>query len=240
MWVDESGGTDTTNTTASADEMTVTIEGEEYALETSVDLNEDGISDTGVVETEDGVLAFTDTDGDGDADLVAEIDAGGNVLSMAEYDDASGDWREIENPGATPPGGTPDSTDTGSTAPMTADLPEGETQVGPATVDTDNDGVNDTAVVQDDSGNTIGFTDVDGDGQADQAVVIDAQGNATSLEHTGDGEWTETGSTSAGTPSAARVDSDASDSAWGGGEQKHNVEGVAKIDSETGQWISPN
>ncbi|OZM71373.1 hypothetical protein CFN78_19600 [Amycolatopsis antarctica] len=236
MWVDESGGTDTTDTTATADEMTVTIEGEEYALETSVDLDDDGVEETGVVETEDGMLAFSDSDGDGEADLVAEFDAQGNVVTMAEYDEASGEWREVEEPGTGGPTSTPDSTDTGSAAPMTADLPEGEVQVGPATVDTDNDGVNDTAVVQDADGNTIGFTDVNGDGEADTAVVIDAQGNSTTLEHTGDGEWTETGS--AGTHGVASNGSEADDSAWG--SPGSSVEGVAKIDSATGQWISPN
>lgn len=237
MWVDESGGTDTTDTTATTDEMTVTIEGEEYALEVSVDLNEDGIEDTGVVETEDGVLAFTDTDGDGAADMAAEIDADGNVVTMAEYDESSGDWREVD-PGTAGAPSDGDDTDTSSTAPMTADLPDGDVEVGPATVDTNDDGVNDTAVVEDASGNTVAFTDVDGDGSADKAVVIDSQGNATTLEHTGDGEWTETGGTSAG---ATGSPSEASDSAWGGGQTAGSgVEGVAKIDSATGQWISPN
>ncbi|MGA6163039.1 DUF6802 family protein [Amycolatopsis magusensis] len=236
MWVDESGGTDTTDTSAAADEMTVTVDGEEYTADVNFDMNEDGVNDTATIETEDGgVQAFVDTDADGDADEFIELDAQGEVVSHAAYDEASGDWIDVGS-GSTTGDDTDPGTQTGSEGGITADLPEGEVEVGPATVDTDNDGVNDTAVVEDSSGNTIGFTDVDGDGEADLAVVIDPSGESTVYEHTGDGEWTESTTSGAvgavGTPSAG-------DDAWGvSGSQP--VEGVAKIDSVTGQWISPN
>ncbi|AXB46340.1 DUF6802 family protein [Amycolatopsis albispora] len=235
MWVDESGGTDTTDT-AAAEEMTVTVDGEEYTADVNFDMNEDGVNDTATIETEDGgVQAFVDTDADGDADEFIELDAQGEVVSHAAYDEASGDWVDISSGGSTGDDTDP-GTQTGSEGGITADLPEGEVEVGPATVDTDNDGVNDTAIVEDSSGNTIGFTDVDGDGEADLAVVIDSSGASTTYEHTGDGEWTETGSSNAvGEPAAAS----ASDAAWGG-DGSQPVEGVAKIDSSTGQWISPN
>lgn len=231
MWVDESGGadaTDTTDTTGTSDEMTVVVEGEDYSADVNFDIDEDGVEDTAVIEHADGSgQAFVDTDGDGDADEYLAIDAQGEVVTHAQFDDASGDWVSVE------PGGQGDDapeTQTGAGGTITADLREGDIEVGPATVDTDSDGVNDTAMVDDGAGNTIAFTDADGDGQADVAVVIGPDGESTVLEHTGDGEWTETTGTSAG--------ADGSDSVWGGGGQA--VEGVAKIDSATGQWISQN
>ncbi|QFU94606.1 DUF6802 family protein [Amycolatopsis sp. YIM 10] len=234
MWVDESGGTDTTDT-AAADEMTVTVDGEEYTADVNFDMNEDGVNDTATIETDDGgVQAFVDTDADGDADEFIELDAQGEVISHAAYDEASGDWVDVGSGGTTGDDTDP-GTQTGSEGGITADLPEGEVEVGPATVDTDNDGVNDTAIVEDSSGNTIGFTDVDGDGDADLAVVIDSSGASTTYEHTGDGEWTETGSSNLVGDSGAS----AGDAAWGG-DGSQPVEGVAKIDSSTGQWISPN
>ncbi|SFP80100.1 hypothetical protein SAMN05421810_103463 [Amycolatopsis arida] len=231
MWVDESGGTDTTGTTGSQDELTVTVDGEEYTAEVNLDIDEDGVRDTAVIEHADGTTqAFVDEDGDGDADQYIQLDADGEVVTHAAYDESTGDWVAVD------PGSTGDSgeSQTGSQGGMTAELPNGEVEVGPATVDTNHDGVDDTAVAQDDAGNTIGFTDVDGDGDADVAVVIDPSGQATTYEHTGDGQWTEVDSTSRAVGDAG----DTSDSAWGGGTD--TVEGVAKIDSVTGQWISQN
>lgn len=243
MWVDESGATDTTGTTAGSDEMAVSVEGEEYVAEINFDIDEDGVEDTAIVEHADGTgQAFVDDDGDGAADEYLRLDAQGNVVTHAEYDKASGDWVSVE------PGDTGDSgdTQTGSAGPMTADLPDGETEVGPATVDTNDDGINDTAVVEDETGNTAAFTDVDGDGAADVAVIIDQNGDSTTYEHTGDGEWTETASSSNAVGNTG-VAAGAADSAWGGGgheaggvDQVDRVEGVARIDSATGQWISQN
>ncbi|PXY34725.1 hypothetical protein DI005_01995 [Prauserella sp. PE36] len=228
MWVDESGGSDATDTTGTSDEMTITVEGEDYSADVNFDINEDGVEDTAVIEHADGSgQAFVDNDGDGEADEYIALDAQGEVVAHAEYDQASGEWVSIDPGGH---GGDSTDTQTGAGGTITADMPEGDVEVGPATVDTNEDGVNDTAVVEDGSGNTIAFTDVDGDGQADVAVVIGPDGESTVLEHTGDGEWTEAG----GTAGAAG----GSDSLWGGGTD--TVEGVAKIDSATGQWISQN
>ncbi|TQJ03766.1 DUF6802 family protein [Amycolatopsis cihanbeyliensis] len=235
MWVDESGGTDTADTTGTPDEMTVTVEGEDYTADVNFDINEDGVDDTALIEREDGsVQAFVDVDSDGDADEYVQLDADGNLVTHAAYDETSGDWVSVEPGDTGDPGGTDTDTQTGSDGGMTADMPDGEVEVGPATVDTNQDGVNDTAVVQDESGNTIGFTDVDGDGDADVAVVIDESGESTTYEHTGDGQWTEV----EGAGRAAGESDAASDAAWGGGQQP--VEGVARIDSATGQWISQN
>ncbi|NIJ15050.1 hypothetical protein FHU38_005458 [Saccharomonospora amisosensis] len=223
MWVDESGATDATDATGTSEELTVTVEGEEYSADINFDIDDDGVNDTAVIEHADGSgQAFVDNDGDGAADEYIALDANGDLVAHATYDEASGDWVSVE------PGGSGDSgeSQTGAGGTITADLPEGDVEVGPATVDTDHDGVNDTAVVEDSDGTTMAFTDEDGDGQADIAVMIDADGGSTVYEHTGDGEWTETDGSAPG-----------SDEAWGGFD---TVEGVAKIDSGTGQWISQN
>lgn len=231
MWVDETGATDTSDAAGATDEMTVTVEGEEYSAEVNFDIDEDGVEDTAIIEHADGSgQAFVDSDGDGEADEYIKLDAQGQVVAHAEYDEASGDWVAVE------PGGTGDQADpdaqTGAGGTITADMPDGEVEVGPATVDTNEDGVNDTAVVEDADGNTIAFTDSDGDGDADVAVIIDPNGESTVYEHTGDGEWTQVeGASDGGTGG--------SDSLWGGAGHEP-VEGVAKIDSATGQWISQN
>lgn len=234
MWVDESGGTDA-DAGAGDGEMTVTVDGEEYTADVNYDMDHDGVDDTAVIETADGGgQAFVDTDHDGSADEYVVLDEQGDVTQHATYDDASGDWVDAGGHG-----GDTHTTDsqTSSGGTINADLPNGDVQVGAATVDTDHDGVNDTAVVEDDQGNTIGFTDADGDGQADVAVVISPTGDSTVYEHTGDGQWTESTHTGAAGDTGSHS-SLAGDQAWGGGQEA--VEGVARIDSTTGQWISQN
>ncbi|WP_410660178.1 hypothetical protein [Amycolatopsis sp. lyj-112] len=241
MWVDESGGTDT-EAGASADAVTVSVDGEEYQAELNYDLDKDGVNDAAVIQHDDGTgQAFVDTDGDGDADQYAVLDENGKVVQEAVYDEASGAW--VEAGGA----GSDDGSDAGTSGSMHADLPNGDVEVGPPTIDTDGDGTNDTAIVQTKDGGTIAFTDKDGDGKADIAVETDASGNSTTYEHTGPGQWTETssgvvnsevGSGFVSTPAAVEGDP-AGDAAWGGAGTQ-TLEGVAKIDSATGQWISPN
>jgi hypothetical protein len=76
---------------------------------------------------------------------------------------------------------------------MHVDMPDGSIDLGPATIDTNHDGMNDTAAVATNSGGTIAFTDKDGDRQADIAVQMDARRHTTTFEHTGDHQWTEVG-----------------------------------------------
>ncbi|MDT8910531.1 hypothetical protein [Amycolatopsis sp. PS_44_ISF1] len=229
MWVDESGGTDTD--AAGTEAMTVHVDGQEYQAEVNYDVDQDGVSDTAIVEHADGTAQdFVDTDHDGTADHYAVLDSTGHVVDQAVYDEASGAWVESGegHPGGTGAPGQDDSTG----GHIHADLPGGEVDAGVATVDTDHDGHNDTAVVETKSGGTVAFTDSDGDGEADIAVQIDADGTTHTFDHTGAGQWTEAGS------GAGSADP-AGDQAWGGdGTQLLN--GVAKIDSGTGQWISPN
>ena len=241
MYVDETGtDVDTTDAGAEAahDELTVEVGGEEYEVAENYDYDQDGENDAAVVQTEDGYMSFHDTDGDGTADTMVELDAEGNVTGAAEYDETSGEWAAADpNSIETPSGGGADdagsdtgsdttTTDTGddstgttgteaSGESMTVDTAEGDMQVGPAEYDADGDGTNETAVVTDEQGNTYAFSDTDGDGSADQAVVIEADGDVTVAAHTGEDEWTtvETGKITAD----GEYQSDtASDAAWQG------------------------
>ncbi|ACU98851.1 DUF6802 family protein [Saccharomonospora viridis] len=226
MWVEESGGAEVPGPEGTSDELLITVEGEQYAAELNLDIDEDGVADTAVIEHADGtVQAFVDEDGDGEADVYLVLDEQRNVTVYAEYDEATGDWV-----GGEPAGGADPEVQASTGDTITAELPGGEVEVGPATVDTDEDGVNDTAVVTAEDGTTLVFTDVDGDGNADVAVEIDDSGNAVTYEHTGDGEWVEIDGVSPGGTGTT-------DGAWGRPEP---LEGVARIDSVTGQWISQN
>lgn len=230
MYVDETGGTEETVT---AEEMTVTVDGTEYTAELNADLDSDGASDTAVIDNADGSKSvYVDTDGDRDADQYAEVSSSGEVIAEAKFDEASGEWVALdpsapaEPPSSTPPSDTPtsdtpDDTSTAGGDVMTASLPSGEVEVGPPTLDTNNDGVSDTSVAEDPDGNTFYFTDVNNDGEADYVVVVGADGSTQALEHQGGGEWSPVDPGSA--PGAPSV-----------------VEGVAKIDASSGLWMSQN
>ncbi|MFF0148576.1 hypothetical protein ATK36_3493 [Amycolatopsis sulphurea] len=227
MWVDESGGSDANGPEA----MTVHVEGQEYQAEVNYDADHDGVADTAVVEHGDGTAqAFLDTDHDGVADRYEVLGASGQVQDQAVYDEASGSW--VESGGHS--GGTDaPAQNTSAGGHIHADLPGGGVDAGAASIDTDHDGHNDTVVVETKSGGTIAFTDTDGDGAADVAVEIGSDGSTSTYEHTGPGQWSET----SGPPD--RAFDPAADAAWGG-EGTQLLNGVARIDSGTGQWISPN
>jgi hypothetical protein len=160
-----------------AADLTVTVEGEEYQAEVVVDFDEDGVEDSAMVETDDGAIAFTDTDDDGRADLMTQLDADGDIVAQARFDESTGEWVQVD----------PDET----AGPMTADTPQGEIVVGTPTHDTDHDGKADSVVVQTPGGDTVIFNDADEDGHADYTTEITGDGRVTVAEHTGDGGWTE-------------------------------------------------
>ncbi|MDA3644692.1 hypothetical protein LZ318_23975 [Saccharopolyspora indica] len=178
MYIEEQGAGD--------GDIKVTVEGEEYTAEANYDLNGDGVDDTVAVMTEDGYVAYVDETGDGQADIMQTINADGVVVDQARYDAGTGKWA-----GEAPqqhPGGMDPQQDQGRA--MVIDTPQGDMQVGPATEDTNSDGIADTAVVETESGGTMLVTDVDGDGSADQVVEISQTGEVTISHHTGDGQWT--------------------------------------------------
>ncbi|WP_367134022.1 hypothetical protein [Saccharothrix sp. HUAS TT1] len=224
MYIDETGATD--------GELKVTVGDEEYTAEATYDLDQDGVEESAVVETGDGGhLAFSDTDGDGEADLMSTFDADGELTSQAEFDEDSGEWVAVD-PDDDP--GRQANTNAGKS--IVVDMEDGADQdVGPATEDTDGDGRADTAVVKDEDGDTWLFTDADGDGTADLATEITQDGEVTVSKHTGDDEWTEVEHGRIGEDGKYTPDSD---ELWSG--EKVTVSGVVRIDSVTGQWISPN
>jgi hypothetical protein len=178
VFIDESGT-----------DLTVTVEGEDYQAEASVDLDSDGIDDTVIVETDDGSIAFTDTNADGQADLMTQLDTNGDVIGQARFDEATGDWVQVD-PDDADFGDVDEQTAGSGTDPMSVDTPQGQIEVGAPTHDTDADGVNDTIVVQDSAGDTLIFTDADQDGDADFATEITGDGQVTVSENSGDGDWT--------------------------------------------------
>jgi Family of unknown function (DUF6802) len=205
----DDSGQDTSAGTGHGDEMTVTVDGEQYELEVDYDLNKDGVNDTAIIQTDDGgQVAFTDSDKDGDADVAVELDDQGNVVGAARYDESRGEWVPVDPKTGNPTGeddtagddtagdsttGQHTGDQTGSGQEIMVDVPEeaDDMSAGAATVDMDKDGENDTAVVQSDDGDVFAFTDTDGDGEADQMTVIDADGDVTISQHTGEDEWTE-------------------------------------------------
>ncbi|GAA4611038.1 DUF6802 family protein [Saccharopolyspora hordei] len=178
MYIEEQGAGD--------GDIKVTIDGEEYTAEANYDLDGDGVDETVAVMTDDGYVAYIDETGDGQADVMQTINADGVVVEQARYDAETGKWT-----GEAPqqhPGDVDPQQDHGQA--MVIDTPQGDLQVGPATEDTDSDGIADTAVVTTETGGTVLVTDVDGDGSADQVVEISETGEVTISHHTGDGQWT--------------------------------------------------
>lgn len=249
MYVDESGGPEPEDTQEETDsQLTVTVDGADYHGEASEDMNQDGQNETILQKTEYGYDQFSDSDGDGHADLYVERDENGKVVSAAKFDPASGDWHAIDPETGQPTGdGSPSDTDTtggdtGGNGEMTVDTPDGETKVGAPTVDSDGDGTKDTTVVRGEDGSMAMYTDANGDGQADIEQKVDAQGNVVISRHTGGGEWEEVERgriNEHGEYEPSAGSGAASDQLWGGGQQT-STEGVARIDSTTGQWISHN
>lgn len=253
VYVDEAGGPepeDHTQEETDDGQLTVTVDGEDYHGAPTEDMNQDGSNETILQKTEYGYDQFSDSDGDGQADLYVERDESGKVVSAAEFDPATGDWHAVDPETGEPTGGGgSEDTDTsgGDTqggGDMTVDTRDGETNVGAPTIDSDGDGTKDTAVVKGADGSTAIYTDSNGDGQADLEQKIDAQGNVVISQHTGDGEWREVergriDEKGEYVPSGGAGAGASSDQLWGGGETT-GTEGVARIDSTTGQWISNN
>jgi hypothetical protein len=235
VYVDEHGDdTSTTDTHGGDDQLTVEMDGEIYEVEENYDFDQDGSNDTAVVQTQDGYIAFADTDHDGTADVAVEFDHDGNVVAGAGYNESTHEWTE-ENPDKlpTPSGdgshtgghnsGGHDSghpTDTSShghisgSEDIKVETPKGEFDAGQAAYDSDGDGTNDTAIVTDQDGTTYAFTDEDGDGKADDAVVIGADGHVTVAHNAGGDEWQVVDEGHLNSDGSYHSDSGGSDSVW--------------------------
>ncbi|NKQ58495.1 hypothetical protein HFP15_37165 [Amycolatopsis sp. K13G38] len=231
MWIDDTGGAESPEGGHDG-EMEISVEGQTYSAEENLDIDHDGHNDAVRLDNADGTItAYVDSDHDGHADQYLHTDAEGNVVESARFDSSTGEWVADGGSDTTHHGG---DEQTGRQGDITADMQGGTVDLGHATIDSNSDGTADTAVVTDQDGNTRMFTDVDGDGKADVQTIITPDGESHTYEHTGPGQWTETNANGV----AADVPAD-SDQLWGGGRDTV-VEGVAKIDSITGQWISQN
>jgi hypothetical protein len=232
VYIDENGGAD--------GELKVTVEDEDYTAEATYDLDDDGVNESAVVETDDGGhLAFSDTDDDGVADLMSTYDENGRLVSQAKFDEGDGEWVAVD-PSDSGDDRREQQTNSGNDGTIVVTTEDGSKDVGPATEDTDGDGRADTAVVRDADGDTWLFTDADGDGDADLATEITSEGDVTMSERDGEG-WAEVETGHIGSDGKYVPDtrSGALDG-WGEDEGPVTVEGVVRIDSTTGQWISPN
>ncbi|MDQ3402105.1 MAG: hypothetical protein M3548_01750 [Actinomycetota bacterium] len=222
MYVDETGGADVDTADTSADdaghdELTVEVGGEEYEVEENYDYDKDGANDTAVVQTDDGYMAFTDTDGDGTADTMHELDQDGNVVTTAEYDESSGEWAEADPTSVENPSGD-GADDSGSSSKDTGGSSTDASDTGSSS-DTDDKKATDAANVDDTTGagaddsaddtsstSTSGDDitvdtksgdinageaeyDSDGDGTNDTAVVTDDEGTTYAFtDSDGDGD----------------------------------------------------
>jgi hypothetical protein len=203
------GGDDSDGTT-----ITVNTGGQEVTADATIDIDHDGHNDTAIVQdTQGDHIAVTDTDGDGEADHAALLDESGHVVETAHVgaggtwvQDGPSDSNPYGGPGASIEGGgsggsdptTPGdggSTSGGSSGSSNTIVIDsgGQTTDAQATVDSDHDGHNDTAVVRTADGNQVAFTDSDGDGHADQAVVYSPDGHLIGTAHYDEatGTWVE-------------------------------------------------
>jgi hypothetical protein len=254
-------------TAGESGELRIDVDGHEYVEQEDYSYAQDGIVDSVAVETADGGhIVYTDSQHDGIADVVTEYDAAGDETQQAHYDATTGHWIDV-TPGDDAPADPTDPNVQSAQAPgtITVDTTNGPVNVGPATVDTNDDGRPDTAVVHDSHGDTVLYTDSHGTGQADVATEITPGGEVVIADHTGDHEWTEvrsghltadgqyvtdgTGNTPftppvAEAPAQQPVQDVADDRHWSGWagafSETGSAQGVVRIDSATGQWISQN
>ncbi len=243
-------------------ELRIDVDGHEFTEQENYSYAGGEVMDSYELTEADGDhLVYTDEHHTGAADLVTEYDEQGNVARQAHFE--SGQWVSTGSQDAPRAGADTGAASTGdghgSGQPITVDTTTGEHSVGPATVDTDHDGKPDTAVVTDANGDTIMYTDANGDGQADVATEITTDGKVVIADHTGPHAWTEEqaghldqngqyhvdgGAGGAFDPQVEAQQPDAAaDEHWTDPSDTASAftgHGVVRIDSVTGQWISPN
>jgi len=183
---------------AATELLSITVDGTDHSYEATVDANHDGTDDTVHVDTDHGSYEYTNTDGDGSADTLSQFDPDGHVTGRAVFDAATGEWD-----------------DTASPEPTTL---HGVDPTAAPTIDSNADGVADTALTHAADGATVLATDTDGDGSADTVTEIDATGAVTTYDHASDGTWRESGHGNLADEQAPAV-------------------GHAVIDPTTGAWI---
>jgi hypothetical protein len=199
VYVDEHGDdTSTTDTHGGDDHLTVEVDGQTYDVEENYDFDQDGHNDTAVVETQDGYIAFADTDHDGTADVAVEFDHDGNVVAGAEYNESTHQWTE-ENPdklptpsgdgshstGTSGPGHTSDTSSHGHTSDTSGHSDKSGHQGGGHSSGSEDIKV-ETPKGEFDAGQAA--YDSDGDGTNDTAIVTDKDGTTYAFtDEDGDG-----------------------------------------------------
>jgi hypothetical protein len=179
--------------TGDSGELKIDVDGHEFTEQENFSTGSDGVLDSYEVDTAGGDhLVYTDTDHDGVADEVTELDPNGQVIEQAHFDAGAGHWVN-QNGGAGAEPGSPqtEAGHSGGAESINVDTAGGDVNLGAATVDSNNDGAPDTVVVHDANGDTILYTDANGDGQADVATEITSDGHVVTADHTGDHQWTE-------------------------------------------------
>lgn len=183
--------------------VSVNVGGHRATAQATADVDHDGTLETAVVVDSAGHhIAISDLDGDGNADHAALLDDSGRVVDAAHLDRTGGRWVEDRPGDRTPYGSILDKS--GASTHSTGAGPAGagpgtEIEVGvggqttelPADYDLDDDGRDETAVVEGADGTKIAFTDTDGDGSADRATVFDGIGNlvGTAYYDPATGSW---------------------------------------------------
>lgn len=185
-----------------------------------------GVTPDSVVSyTARGAEVYSDLDGDGRVDQIVRVDMGGQVSAwtLGGADAENGNWQLtstgtidpfggiiLSEPGiepvGDPAGAPPPSTQPSVAGPSAAGAPQvtvpgaaGTEFTGPATADSDGNGVLDTIVVRSADGSVTHASDLDGDGLADRLTVVAADGQVTVSRSDPDGYW-ELVSTDAGHP----------------------------------------
>jgi hypothetical protein len=202
VYVDEHGDDTTTTTDAHGgdDELTVEVDGETYEVEENYDFDQDGSNDTAVVETEDGYIAFADTNHDGTADVAVEFDEDGNIVSGAEYNESTGEWEEGDpDTLPTPTGDGADDSSGGSPRDSSDDKDDKDDRDEQTSNKDDSDSDDDSPrgsggediTVETEKGDFDAGEaeyDMDGDGKNDTAIVTDEDGTTYAFtDEDGDG-----------------------------------------------------
>jgi len=147
------------------------------------DLDGDGVAESVAVRTEAGeILMLSDTDADGEPDQLIQVDPRTGAATWAVPDDHGG-WQVVQTGHLQADGSllVDDYQLTSTPAHENVEVAVGgeSFDAGPATIDTDGDGVPDTVAVAGPAGATLFYQDADGDGTADKAWSTDSAGQVT-------------------------------------------------------------
>ena len=224
----ETGGTtgETTGTSGgqqSAGVVTVEYGGHQVGVEKTIDTDDDGVADSGVLYTDGKAVVLTDTGGDAGAEQVAVVDPEtGQITDVAHVDPQTGEWEEGPATGATT--GT-ETTGTGTgTSGTTGTETTGTGTTGTGTTGTTGTSGEMTVNVNGETQQLPAEKDYTGDGQADAAV------------ETQDGKVIVFADTENNETGAAGPDGKA-DEAWIVDKATGKVVGAAHVDPQTGEWV---